>query len=107
MSRGLFDRARRKDCHMKIMTWGAIGALALTAAARSAVVEFQLTSEFSGSGFNPSGPSPWGTARFEDTGANTVTLTLTRAATLASGEFISTWLFNLNPAMSPSGLGIA
>ncbi len=90
---------------MKITSLSAVAALALAAAANAATVSFTLTTEFSG-GTNPTGPAPWGTATFNDTGANTVELTLTRSATLSSGEFIRVWLFNLNPAMNPTGLNI-
>jgi hypothetical protein len=85
----------------------AVGALALAAASQAATVSFDLTSEFSGSGFNPSGPAPWGTATFTDTGADTVQLTLSRSVNMTSGEFIRVWLFNLNPSMNPTGLSIA
>ncbi len=91
---------------MKIRTLSALGALALAAASQAATVSFNLTNEFSGSGVNPSGPSPWGVASFTDTGANTVQLTLSRATTMGAGEFIRVWLFNLNPSMNPTGLGI-
>ncbi|HEX2839408.1 MAG TPA: hypothetical protein VHN77_14925 [Phycisphaerales bacterium] len=92
---------------MKITSLSAVAALALAAAANAATVSFTLTSEFSGSGFNPTGPSPWGTATFTDTGANTVQLTLARSTGMTSNEFIRYWLFNLNPAMNPGDLNIA
>jgi hypothetical protein len=79
-------------------------ALALAAGATTAnaeVITINLDREFSG-GTAPSGPAPWLTATFTDIGANTVRLDMSRAATLANGEFISVWLFNLNPALSPS-----
>lgn len=83
-----------------------LAVLALSgAAAHAAPVVITLDREFSG-GANPTGPAPWGTATFTDTGANTVQLTLTRSSTLTSGEFIRTWLFNLAPSLNPASLSI-
>jgi hypothetical protein len=56
--------------------------------ANAEVVTINLDREFSG-GSNPSGPAPWLTATFTDIGANTVRLDMSRATTLATGEFIS------------------
>ena len=84
-----------------------VGALcALAGAAQAANVTFYLTTEFSSSGAIPSGPSPFGSASFDDAGANTVTLTLTRSTTIAVGEFFSKWFINLNPTMTPGSLSI-
>lgn len=87
----------------------SLGILVAALAATSAfadTVTISLDREFSG-GANPSGPAPWLTATFTDTGANTVRLDLNRATTMGPTEFISKWLFNLNPVMAPTSLTIA
>jgi hypothetical protein len=89
----------------KFVALGGLTAMVLASATQADTIIFELNREFSGA-TEPSGPSPWGTATFTDIGANTVSLTLTRAATLTANEFIRTWLFNLNPALNPAGLSI-
>lgn len=85
----------------------AATALAVVAGSSQAeTIQFELTREFSSSGFDPSGPSPWGTATFTDVVPGQVQLTLSRAVTMSSGEFIRAWFFNLAPTISPSSLTI-
>ncbi len=80
-------------------------AIAVAAgASQAATLQFELTREFSGSGFNPSGSAPWGTATFVDVVPGQVQLTLTRSSGMTSGEFIRAWFFNLDPAISPTAL---
>jgi hypothetical protein len=75
--------------------------------ASASTITFQLNTEFSGATL-PAGPTPWATATFTDTGANTVQLTMQIASSVGSGGFITGWYFNLNPTFgAPTGLGIA
>jgi hypothetical protein len=61
---------------------------------------------FSSSGVSaPGGPAPWVDAFFQDVTPGTVRLTLSDVG-LSSGEFISEFYFNLNPADNPSDLAI-
>jgi hypothetical protein len=53
-------------------------------------------------GTSPAGPAPWLTADFSNAGANAVKLTLTNNMT--QGQFVSDWLFNLDPSLDPTGL---
>ena len=53
---------------------------------------YKFDTVFSGT-VQPSGGLPWLTAKFEDTGTDKVTLTLT-ASNLAGSEFVSNWYFN-------------
>src|SRR6266481_855639 len=55
------------------------------------------------SGVSPAGPTPWLTAVFSDSGANSVQLTLA-APGLTGSEFVKQWYFNLNPALNASQL---
>lgn len=59
-------------------------------------------------GTPPSGSPPWLQAVFTDNGeaANTVQLTLT-AGNLVGNEFVSSWYFNLNPTLDPTGLNLS
>lgn len=59
-------------------------------------------------GITPDGTAPWMQAVFTDNGqpANTVQLTLT-AGNLIGNESVSSWYFNLNPALDPRGLNIS
>jgi hypothetical protein len=63
-----------------------------------------LNTEFSG-GTQPAGSTPWATASIDDAfgDANTVRLTMS-AGNLTGSEFISSWHFNLNPALNPTQL---
>lgn len=90
-----------------IRTMCMAAAMAVAAgASQAATLQFELTREFSGSGFNPTGSSPWGTATFVDVVPGQVQLTLARSSNMTSGEFIRSWFFNLDPAISPSALSI-
>ncbi|MFZ5556520.1 MAG: PEP-CTERM sorting domain-containing protein [Pseudomonadota bacterium] len=77
---------------------GVFSALSVSVA-QAAVLEMDYVAEFSGAA-NPSGSAPWLRAKFEDTGANTVQLTLTSLLS-GSGEFVSGFYFNLSPVLSP------
>lgn len=92
---------------MKIAkTLGILAAALVAGGAFADTVTMTLDREFSGA-TAPSGPAPWLTATFTDTAANTVRLDLTRATTLGVNEFISTWLFNVNPVLAPTSLTIS
>jgi len=83
----------------------ATAALALVdAPALAGVVTFDYAIEFSG-GASPEGPVPWLRATFTDVDGS-VTLDLT-ALNLSGTEFVSKWLFNLDPALDPDSLSIA
>src|SRR5437870_2182321 len=57
-------------------------------------------------GVAPAGPTPWLTATFSDSGANSVQLTLS-APGLTGNEFVGQWYFNLNPLLNPASLAFA
>ena len=73
---------------------GVFAAVSLSTA-HAAVLELEYVGEFSGAA-NPSGSPPWLRAKFEDTGANTVQLTLTSLLN-SSSEFVSGFYFNMDP----------
>ena len=54
-------------------------------------------------GASPAGTAPWLTATFEDIGPNSVRLTMS-ADNLTGSEFVSAWLFNLNPSLAGGSL---
>ena len=66
---------------------------------------FDLNYEFSGAQ-SPSGTPPWLRATFDDGGGTgSVTLTLT-GLLKGSGEFVTEWDFNFDPALDPTSLTI-
>lgn len=67
--------------------------------ARAATVSFLLDAEFSG-GTAPSGPGPWLSAVFADLSPGSVRLTLS-ASGLSAAENVSSFYFNLDPALDP------
>ncbi|MCD4699915.1 MAG: PEP-CTERM sorting domain-containing protein [Phycisphaerae bacterium] len=76
--------------------------------AQGALVSFDLSVEFSGA-TPPAGAAPWLNATFDDGGlAGAVTLTLTTTPTPTTGltgaEFVSNWMFNLDPGLDPTEL---
>lgn len=76
------------------------------AAARGALVTYDLDVEYSGA-TPPAGAGPWLRATFDDGGApGSVSLTLT-ALNLTGGEFVNDWLFNLDPGFSAKSLNFA
>ena len=83
----------------------AVGVMvgACPAIAPGAVVSFESSIEFSGAA-PPAGAAPWLSATFDDGGsAGSVTLTLT-AVNLTGTEFVTDWLFNLDPNLDPTEL---
>ena len=82
-------------------------ALVLTLCAgygEAGVVTFEYTAEYTG-GASPQGTSPWLRATFsnEGLGSNQVKLTLETPG-LVGNEFVTKWLFNVDPAFDPIGL---
>ena len=82
--------------------------MALTCAADGALVSFDLTIEFSGA-TPPDGAALWLNATFDDEGsAGSVILMLTTTPTATTGltgtEFVSNWMFNLDPDLDPTAL---
>ena len=71
----------------------------------SAALTFDIETVFNGS-TPPGGPS-YLTARFADTGAGQVTLTLTSKLTPGNGEYIAGFVFNIDPRFTPSALGVS
>jgi hypothetical protein len=67
----------------------------------SADLIFELDQEFSGA-TPPAGPAPWLTAVVQNSGTDTVTLTLT--SNLIDDEFVSEWNFNFDPTGDLDGL---
>jgi hypothetical protein len=81
-----------------------VGLGLLPGTAQAGLVTFEYSDVLSGD--VPRGSSPWLTATFSDgPAANEVRLTLA-AAGLSRGEFVSTWLFNLDPDLDPRWLRI-
>ncbi len=77
--------------------------LTLSSVASGAVVSFDLSTEFSGA-TPPVGASPWLNATFDDEGSSgSVILTLT-TTNLTDTEFVSEWMFNLDPGLDPADL---
>jgi hypothetical protein len=71
---------------------------------QATIITYDLNFEFSGT--SPSGSPPWLRAAFDDGGGSgSVTLTLT-SLLQGSGEFVTEWDFNLNPALNPTSLTI-
>jgi hypothetical protein len=73
--------------------------------AMGTLITLDANYEFSG-GTAPTGTPPWLTAAFNDNGTSTVTLTLTATNLTGgeSGEFVSEWCLNLDPALDPTKL---
>ncbi|MDA8086941.1 MAG: PEP-CTERM sorting domain-containing protein [Nitrospiraceae bacterium] len=62
--------------------------------AQAATIQFDLDTVITGG--TPAGSTPWARATVADSGPDTVTLTMENL--LTSGQFISQWDFNLDPA---------
>jgi hypothetical protein len=77
---------------LAIMTLALLVAMPATAA-----LVFNLDQEFSGA-YEPEGTPPWLTATFENSGIDTVQLTLS-SSNLVDSEFVSKWLFNFDPGL--------
>ncbi len=68
------------------------------------IVTFDLSVEFS-SATPPAGSGPWLSATFTDDPSNSNNVLLDLSATNLTGvEFVSKWLFNLDPALDAAGL---
>lgn len=97
------DDAMKQRAVLPAVAAMAVAAFAAGPAA-SAVLTFELDTEFSG-GVPPAGPTPWLTATFDDAadaiGANGVRLTMSTSG-LTAAEFVDVWLFNFNPALDPT-----
>ncbi|RJQ55610.1 MAG: PEP-CTERM sorting domain-containing protein [Nitrospiraceae bacterium] len=73
---------------------------------QATMISINLDTEFSGA-TPPAGTAPWLTATFDDAGTpGSVMLTMS-TANLTGTEFVSTWSFNLNPALNPVSLNFA
>ena len=94
-------------CTLLLTLLSALLLSAIPTRAPAATISMGLGFEFSGA-TAPSGPAPWATAVFDDdTGdPNTVLLTLS-ASGLVGDEGITRWLFNFDPALDVSKLGLA
>lgn len=91
-----------------VSTLGLLGVftvLLLPAPARADVLTFELGGEFSG-GSDPSGTPPWLQATFTDVAPGEVDLELT-SLLQSSTEFVSQWLFNLDPLLDPNNLSFS
>jgi hypothetical protein len=77
----------------------------LPGTAQATILTLEYTDKWTGA--TPHGESPWLTATFSDEGmgANQVKLVL-EAGGLSRGEFVSAWLFNLDPDLDPRRLKI-
>ena len=74
--------------------------------ASATTVTYPYAIEYS-NGTPPAGAAPWLTAVFDDENTpGTVKLKMT-ASNLTGTEFVSKWLFNLNPAISPSDISFS
>jgi hypothetical protein len=79
-------------------------SLAASVSASASTVTYNF-GQLSG-GTAPAGSPPWIQAIFSDTGAGSVNLTLS-AGNLSGSDFVTSWYFNLNPALSTSSLTLA
>lgn len=94
-----------KNNMKKMMIKGlAIAAVAAFAVMPAKALTFDLNYVFSGPGI-PGNPAPWGTATISDV-VGGVELTMAGSG-LTSGEFFSSWYFNLNSALNPASLSFA
>ena len=71
-------------------------------AALGGTLEFDLDNIYSGT-VSPSATKPWLTATFTDIDSTHVSLKLD-AVGLVSSEFVSEWLFNVDPTIDPSSI---
>jgi hypothetical protein len=92
-------------CGGRVLVVGFALALLLSATAGEAnPLTFNYTAEYTG-GTSPTGPPPWLQATFSDHAQNQVLLHL-EALQLSGTEFVTTWLFNLDPALDPGNLTV-
>ena len=79
-----------------------VGTILAATSVQAASFTFPLDIQFSDTGTDPRGPTPWLTATFEDidpqegTGNPQVRLTMS-ALNLTDDEFVSGWYFNIDP----------
>ena len=88
------------------VTWKNVlaGTIALGFAAEASALSYSVDLNEVYSGTAPSGlQSPWLRATFEDIDGGRVRLTM-EAPNLVPGEFVGTWSFNLNPAVSVASI---
>jgi hypothetical protein len=83
------------------LAFGAMFLLMVASGAGGTILSFDLDTEISGA-TPPAGATPWLSATFDDSGTpGSVELTLT-AVNLTGTEFVSVWLFNLDPSLNPA-----
>ena len=91
-------------CGGRFLAVGFALALFFSATAGEAgSLTFEYTAEYTG-GASPIGPPPWLRATFTDVEGH-VQLDL-EALQLSGTEFVTTWLFNLDPALDPNQLSV-
>lgn len=92
-------------CGGRVLAIGFALALLFSATAGEAgSLTFEYTAEYTG-GASPIGPPPWLQATFTDVHGG-VQLEL-KALQLSGTEFVTTWLFNLDPVLNPDLLHVA
>jgi hypothetical protein len=109
-SAGISDFQLYLRWNMRMRMFGAASALAAglafsTATSRAAILTMDSTDAWNGT--SPTGPTPWLEATFTDAGTNTVTMKLTAenlSTNSGNAEDVMDWLFNLDPALTPSNL---
>ncbi|MER3413378.1 MAG: hypothetical protein C4340_00950 [Armatimonadota bacterium] len=79
----------------KLILSGVAMTLAFTGPTASAVVVYDFDVLVTGA--MPQGTSPWATLTIQNSGADTVNMTLTHNAGSAQGQFISKLLLNIDP----------
>lgn len=77
----------------------AVLLAAMAVPAQAATVTFEYTQSFGA--VAPDGPAPYATATIVDTGVDTVTLTMSVAATVNLAD-VTAMYFNLDPALDPT-----
>ena len=80
-------------------------AIVWGASAGQASLTFDLVIEYS-DGTAPEGPTPWLSAKFEDSGVDEVKLTLS-TPNLTDEENVKVWMFNLDPDYEPTDLAFS
>jgi hypothetical protein len=91
-----------------VVALGVSAVLAMSMPARASFVIMDSNNAWNGT--SPTGPTPWLEAAFSDTSTGVVSLTLT-AKNLSDNsgnlEDVQDWLFNLDPALTPSNLSFS
>ena len=93
----------RTSLNALMVLTGALFLLIYPVSSKADTLTFNPRFVFSGT--SPTGSPPWLTATFSSNTPGTVTLTMS-SSFKDTGEFVTEWDFNLNPALNPASLSI-